>query len=238
MKSDQKPRILVLDADMVPALTISRSLSRRHCLVDVASHTSRPLSSFSNTVNSFLQYPDPLSATDQFVEWLSEHGCRNYYDLVIPVTERTLVPLSRSRDRLQHVKIAMPAAHSLGVALDKSRTLALAEKLGVPGPAGVSLASLDELVDLKKTLRYPVVIKPARSLGFADGGASQLQVSYAFEATELEAGCAHALQFGPVLLQEYFSGNRCRHRTHRPAGQDCLCLPASATSRSTAYRRR
>ena len=133
MKSDQKPRILVLDADMVPTLTISRSLSRRRCLVDVASHTARPLSSFSNTVRSLLQYPDPLLATDQFVEWLSEHCYRKHYDLVIPVTERTLVPLSRSRDRLQHVKIAMPAAQSLEVVLDKSRTLALAEKLGVPG---------------------------------------------------------------------------------------------------------
>jgi protein-tyrosine-phosphatase/predicted ATP-grasp superfamily ATP-dependent carboligase len=206
MKSDHQPRVLVLDADMVPALTISRSLSRRHCLIDLAGHTPRPLSSFSNTVNSFIQYPDPLSATDQFVEWLSEFGSRKDYDLVIPVTERTLVPISGGRDRLQHVKIAMPAAHSLEVALDKSRTLALAERLGVPGPVGVSVAALDELVALQKTLRYPVVIKPARSLSSGKGGASHLQVSYAFEAAELEAGCAHALRFGPVLLQEFFPG--------------------------------
>ncbi len=68
------------------------------------------------------------------------------------------------------------------------------------------MASLDELFELKKTLRYPVVIKPARSLSSGEGVASQLQVSYAFEVTELEAGCAHALRFGPVLLQEFFPG--------------------------------
>jgi protein-tyrosine-phosphatase/predicted ATP-grasp superfamily ATP-dependent carboligase len=157
-------------------------------------------------VSAFFQYPDPLAATDQFVEWLSEHGCGQRYDLVMPVTERTLVPLSRCRDRLQHVKIAMPDAHSLEVALDKTRTLALADKVGVPRPHGVSLAALCELSELKDALRFPVVIKPARSLGSAEGGASQLQVSYAFNATELEAGCAQALRFGPVLLQELIPG--------------------------------
>ena len=106
MKSDQQPRVLVLDADMVPALTISRSLSRRGCLIDLASHTSRPLSSFSNTVKSVLQYPDPLSATDQFVEWLSEYGSRKDYALVIPVTERTLVHLSAARGPRTQLHVA------------------------------------------------------------------------------------------------------------------------------------
>lgn len=207
MKSDQQPRVLVLDADMVPSLAISRSLSRRYCVVDVASSTTRPLSSYSNTVGSYFHYPDPLIATDQFVEWLSEHGRSEHYDLVIPVTERTLVPLSMYRDRLQHIKIAMPAAHSLELVLDKSRTLALAATVGVPVPVGVSLGSLDKLADVENTLKFPVVIKPARSLSCADGGAIQLQVSYAFDAKELEARCAHALKFGPVLLQEIFRGN-------------------------------
>jgi len=206
MKGDQKPRILVLDADMVPALTISRSISQRRCVVDVASHTARPLSSYSNTVNSNFRYPDPLSAPEAFVTWLIEHVSTRHYDLVIPVTERTLVALSRYRDRLQHVKIAMPTAQSLEVALDKSQTLTLADRVGVPRPHGVSLASMRELSDLQDTLRFPVVLKPARSIGAAEGGASQLQVSYAFDATELEAGCAHALRFGPVLLQEFFPG--------------------------------
>ncbi len=206
MKDNHKRRILVLDADMVPALTISRSLSRRRCVVDVASHTSRPLSSYSNAVSSCFQYPDPLLSPDAFVEWLLEHVDARHYDLVIPVTERTLVALSTRRDLLRELKIAMPAAHSLEVVLDKSQTLALADEVGVPRPRGVSISSVLELVELKGTLRYPLVLKPARSIGSTEGGASQLQVSYAFSAAELEAGCVHALRFGPVLLQELFPG--------------------------------
>ena len=199
--------MLVLDGDMVPSLTISRSLSKRGCVVDMVSHTARPLGSYSRSVRSSLQYPDPLSQTDELVEWLSERAHREHYDLVIPVTERTLVPLSRNRDRLKHVNIAMPDMRSLEVALDKSQTLELARKIGVPSPVGVSLSSMADLPEVIKTLSYPVVLKPARSIGSADGEASQLQVSYAFDPIELQAGCAHALRFGSVLLQEYFAGS-------------------------------
>jgi protein-tyrosine-phosphatase/predicted ATP-grasp superfamily ATP-dependent carboligase len=206
MKSGSNRRILVLDADMVPALTIARSLSRRGCEVTVASHTSRPLSSFSNAVRACLQYPDPLSATEAFIEWLLAHLRTVSYELVIPVTERTLLAISNRRAQFSHQKIAMPDAHSLEIALDKSQTLALADQLGVPRPFGVSLDSLDDLAALKDRLRYPLVLKPARSIGSAHGEASQLQVSYAFDELELKSGCAHALRFGPVLLQEYFPG--------------------------------
>ena len=202
----QKPKVLILDADMVPSLTIARSLSRRNCEINVASHLLKPLTSYSNTVRTHFQYPNPLVAGDQFVEWLLEHVDAHHYDLVIPVTERLLVPLSRNRDRLRHVKIAMPDAQSLELVLDKSQTLALAEKIGVPGPGGVSVGSMDELEVLKQSLSFPLVLKPARSIGTGEGGASQLQVSYAFDMTELEAGCTHALRFGPIILQEYFEG--------------------------------
>jgi predicted ATP-grasp superfamily ATP-dependent carboligase/protein-tyrosine-phosphatase len=206
MKSDENPSVLVLDSDMVPSLTISRSLAHRGCVVDVASHIDRSLSSYSNAVNAHFKYPDPLSATEEFVEWFCKHVSSKHYDLVIPVTERTLLALSRRRDRLQHIKIAMPAVQSLEVALDKCQTLALADMVGVPRPMGLTLTSLDELIELKKTLKFPVVLKPARSIGAAEGGASHLQVSYAFDATELEAGCAHAMKFCPVLLQEFVPG--------------------------------
>lgn len=206
MKRDSKPRVLVLDADLVPCLSISRSLSDRECIVDTASHALRPLTRYSNAVNAVFQYPDPLATPEAFVDWLLEHVRTTHYDLVIPVTERTLVVLSDRRESVSHINIAMPAASSLEVALDKAQTLALADRVGVPRPLGITLASLDDLGDLKKSLKFPVVLKPARSIGSAAGGASQLQVSYAFDESELQAGCAHALRFGPVLLQEFFSG--------------------------------
>lgn len=201
-----RPRILVLDADMVPSLTIARSLARRRCSVDIAGHTHKPLSARSHSVTTVFRYPDPLTATQEFVQWLESHTRQEPYDLVIPVTERTLVPLSRNREQFAHTKLAMPALDSLEVALDKAQTLELARRIGVPVPGGVSVSTLEELDSLEEGLQYPVVLKPARSIGAGDDGPSQLQVSYAFDAVGLRAGCTHALKFGAVLLQEFFHG--------------------------------
>jgi protein-tyrosine-phosphatase/predicted ATP-grasp superfamily ATP-dependent carboligase len=191
---------------MVPALTIARSLRRQNCRIDVASHIAQPICRYSRAVDETHTYPDPLSDEPGFISWLVAHTRATPYDLVIPVTERSLVPASRQRDAFAHVQLAMPSRRSLDLVLDKEQTVALARQVEVPVPGGVAVASLDELAGCLPGLKYPVVIKPARSLGSNEHGLSQLKVSYAFDEIEVLAGCEHALRFGPVLLQEYFRG--------------------------------
>ena len=207
MSDGKRYRVLVLDADMVPALTVSRSLAQRGCHVYLAGHVERPLASRSNAIDTYYQYPDPLQSTNLFVEWLLAHVESKEYDLVVPVTERVVVPLSRNIEKFSRVKIALPSRESLEVALDKSRTLALAKKVGVPYPHSVTVSTVEQLSTAAATLKFPVVIKPSRSIAVAAAGSSQLQVSYAFDFSELESGCEHALKFGPVILQEYFAGD-------------------------------
>lgn len=175
--------------------------------MDVAGHTPQPLTGFSRAVDKVWACPDPLTQTAKFIDWLASHCAAELYDLVIPVTERTLVPISRQRDALHSITIAMPDAQSLDVVLDKAKTMSLARELGVPVPGSVLVSTLQALEEAMATIRFPVVLKPARSIGSGDAGASQLHVSYAFDADELRAGCAHALRFGEVILQEYFQGD-------------------------------
>lgn len=207
MNSSGQLRVLVLDADLVPALTISRSLARRGCRVDVAAHTADPLAATSRVISARYRYPDPLAPGPEFVDWLVAHCRETAYDLVVPVTERTLVPLSRRREDCADIRLAMPAAASLEPVLDKSRTLALAQELDVPIPRSITVTTLEELAEHTGSLRYPVVMKPARSIGSRDGGSSHLQVSYAFDPIGLVTGCGHALRFGAVVLQEFFRGD-------------------------------
>jgi protein-tyrosine-phosphatase/predicted ATP-grasp superfamily ATP-dependent carboligase len=207
MSDGKRYRVLVLDADMIPALTVSRSLAQRGCHVYLAGHVERPLASRSNAIDTYYQYPDPLQSTNLFVEWLLAHVESNEYDLVVPVTERVVVPLSRNIEKFSRIKIALPSRESLEVALDKSRTLTLAKKVGVPCPHSVTVSTVEQLSTAAATLKFPVVIKPSRSIAVAASGSSQLQVSYAFDLSELESGCEHALKFGPVILQEYFAGD-------------------------------
>jgi protein-tyrosine-phosphatase/predicted ATP-grasp superfamily ATP-dependent carboligase len=207
MMSRTAYRVLILDADLVPALTVARSLAKKGCRVEVASHVERPIGGYSRVVSAVHRYPDPLTSADDFVDWVIACTRESQYDLVIPVTERTLVPLGGRRGELAGVRVAMAAEESLDLVLDKSRTMELAQQLGVPVPSGVKVSNLDELAGQHDTMCYPIVLKPARSIGSRDGGASHLQVSYAFDAIGLVTGCTHALRFGPVVLQEYFSGD-------------------------------
>jgi len=154
------PRVLVLDADMVPALIVVRSLTARGCTVDLAGHTQHPLGRYSNAPDKILQYPEPLAETKEFVAWLQGEAAAGRYDLIIPVTERTLVPLSRSREALRGIRIAMPSARSLELVLDKSQTMALAEKFGVRVPVGVqvhSIEDVDALIDAMARASYKSV---------------------------------------------------------------------------------
>lgn len=206
MTQTARRRVLVLDADMVSALTISRSLARRNCVIDVAASSQNPIASYSNRVDKTYFYPDPLSRKSEFLQWVAKQTRDVSYDLVIPVTERSLVPISNNRTIFEHVRIAMPSRESLELALDKEQTMALAKRVDVPIPQGISLSAIAELEQHLPDLKYPVVLKPVRSLGTNDKGSSQLKVSYAFDEIGLRAGCEHSLKFGPVLLQQYFKG--------------------------------
>lgn len=201
-------RILVLDADLVPALTVVRSLVKQHYLVDVASGRDAPIASFSKRVSRCWQYPNPLVSEEHFLSWLEEHLANHHYDLVIPVTERTLVPISAQRHRFGETRFAMADADSLNRVLDKAETFKLAESLGVSVPRSVYLTEIEQLVEFEAALSYPVVVKPSHSVSAAAGeaGYSKRNVSYASSVAALRNQCEQSLRHSPVILQSYFQG--------------------------------
>lgn len=199
-------KILVLDADLPPALAVVRSLAHLGLHVDIASHIDKPLAGYSRHARLRLRYPDPMQSPKAFIDWLNTHASGDAYELIIPVTERTVVPLMRHRDQVQAARIALPSNDSLEVALDKAKTVELARQLGIPVPESTLIAQASALDSIKSALVYPVVVKPARSMGTADLSIVQLGVDYAFNESELIAKTRHALRFGNVILQEYFAG--------------------------------
>lgn len=199
--------VLVLDADQASALAIVRSLGRQGVVVHVAHDQDRPLAAYSRHAAQSLRYPDPLRDESAFVDWLVHHLAQAAVALVIPVTERTLVPIMRQRQRFDDRLIAMAPSDALEQVLDKDRTLELARRLGVPTPRSVSIASIDELDAALSMIGFPVVVKPSRSVGEHHGQRVQLSVSYAHSMPELQAQVQHALRHGGVILQEYFRGD-------------------------------
>lgn len=203
----QPSTVLVLDADLPPALTIARSLHRKGVLVEIASHESKPIAGYSNTIVKRLRYPDPLEHEFDFIEWVAERLADPRYDLVIPVTERTVTPLLKHRSGLADARLAMAGSDGLAVVLDKSRTVALAEKLSIPSPASRLVSSVAEAHEAAAALGYPIVVKPVSSVGGRGMQNVQLTVSYALNPSQLSSKVGHALQYGGALLQERFEGD-------------------------------
>lgn len=199
-------RVLVLDADMAPALAIARSLHRYGLIVDVASAVDHPIAAYSNAVNTSFRHPDPLVNEPGFIDWLADRIADTAYALVIPVTERTVIPMASHRARFAATTLALAADTALAAALDKSRTLELARALGIPAPRTAAIETIAQLDLRASEFDFPVVVKPARSFGARDNQRMQLSVDYAFDARELAAKTTHALRYGSVLLQEYVGG--------------------------------
>ena len=205
------PEVLVLDGDMVPSLAVARSLHRRGIRVDMAYPRTAdplPLAGYSRCRERFLTYPDPLTEPDAFCSWLfgllqQEEG----YRLVIPVTERTLVPLAGSQDIGQFMdRIAIPPRDSLEQVLVKSKTLEVADQADVPYPSRNLITETSSLEQYADSTAYPVVLKPVSSIVDGPTGHGQLSVDYAFDRGELIHKGTVLLERTPFLLQEYVHG--------------------------------
>ncbi len=199
-------RILVLDADLPPALSVARSLKEIGLTVDVASCQPNPIAGYSRTVSARLSYPDPLAAPTAFIDWMRDITARDDYALIVPVTERTIAPLLKFRDRYDDRRVAMAPSDSLRLALDKAQTVAIAESVDIPVPRSITVDNMAQLEAARDALGFPIVIKPVSSVGADQAKNVQLTVSYAFDDNELRALVQHALRFGDVILQEYFRG--------------------------------
>jgi protein-tyrosine-phosphatase len=176
--------------------------------VDVAAHEPDTLTRHSRHVRRQLRYPDPLQASASFVTWMRGQLDSGHYHLVFPVTERTataLLPLLEEPGYRE--AIALPEADSLQQALDKHRTLQLAAQLDIRTPGSWLIADEAELAQLPTDLGYPLVVKPARSIGDNGSFRRQLSVVYAQSADDLAAKVRHFLLFGEVLVQEYIAGD-------------------------------
>lgn len=198
--------VLVLDGDTLPALVIIRSLGKKQVPVAVASHEADPLCKYSRYGSQTLSYPNPLQATARYVEWVQAVLSANPNWFLLPVTERSLVPLINAfSDKKIADRIMMASADALETVLDKSASGDLAERCNVSLPASWSVSDEQQLTALLPSLSYPVVVKPGRSISAGEQRV-QLTVRYAHSEEELRKICAEFLQQVHVVLQEYFSG--------------------------------
>lgn len=180
--------VLVTDAGQRSALAIVRSLGRAGHRVYVASDRRGSLAAASKFGSGEVVVADALSDPSRFLDDLRGAVARWGIDTLIPVTEPALLAVLPARDTFGGLQIPFADAETFRSISDKPLLLETAPRFGIAVPAQHVLRTRADRASLAlASLRFPLVVKPARSVadGQGDGTRTKLAVRHAADAVEL-----------------------------------------------------
>jgi predicted ATP-grasp superfamily ATP-dependent carboligase len=151
-------RVLVTDGEMSKSLAVLRSVAGDGVSVGVTSRFPVSPAGVSRHADAshWVRTRDPVA----YVDALDRIGRAGDYDQLIPVGGWSFEVVSDHRERLGlPVDRILPSREAMRVAVDKRATHALACRKGVPVPATVSVADVNELERARDTVGSPTVLK-------------------------------------------------------------------------------
>jgi predicted ATP-grasp superfamily ATP-dependent carboligase len=204
-------RVLVLDGNENQAVACVRSLSRAGHSVTVGAETSWSKAGWSRHSTRTFTYTSPQTDANAFVEDVTAEARRVPGTLVLPLTERSTLPLSAARERIEAAGglMVLPAHELLLRAFDKQQTTLLAQSLGISVPQTTLIGDSTQARAVATSLPYPVVLKPRTSEEISEGGrvlATGAPV-YARDAGEFLAAYEQLSgRSSSILAQEFIEG--------------------------------
>jgi len=201
-------RILVLDGHSPAALAFTRSLGRAGHWVAVGAQTNIHAPALvSRYCRLAFRYPVSTDDAAGFIDFLLDFLRQQSVELVVPMTDWTISPLSQYRDRFCEVsKLALGPHAALETSSDKFQTISIARELGVPIPKTVLIRSATDLETIE-TANFPVVVKDRFSARWQGNRARFGSVSYAYSEDDLLKQVEERLAAaGDVLVQEFVPG--------------------------------
>lgn len=202
-------KVLVTDAATNHALALTRSLGARGIGVTACDDNLFAKSFYSRFCRDSFVYPSPRHSVSRFVESVVARANTGAYDVLFPMTEKAILPLSLARGRLHpSVKIPLPSHEAIVAAFDKATILRLAEELAIPIPRTIQVESAAELEAAAAHLGLPLAMKSCTSeLTKEDAIVSAPSTRYVFHKEDLQhqyeqvrsARCS-------TLLQEFVPG--------------------------------
>ena len=204
----RRPRVLVTDASRGSALSIIRSLGRRGFDVLAADPSRLSPGMYSRYATARFVYPNPVRQPAAAVDALVNAARDRQIDLLIPVNDETILPLSDARSRFDRIcRLALPSAAALNRVIDKHATLELAADAGVPAPRSYLVRNAAEGEELGARMGWPVVLKPrASKLYLRERSIESFAVTYAEDREQLIQQLRRFEGRSEILLQEYCRG--------------------------------
>jgi len=154
---------LVLGSEPRISLTIARSLARNGIPVVVAALMPEEATLRSKAVTRFARLP--RVASGEFGPALVDLIRTNNIDTVMPASDTALDAIALYHDELRmEAHLCCPSPVVIDRVLQKEKTLAAANKCGVPVPSTFLIPDREHFDALRDTLRFPVIGK-SRSKG-------------------------------------------------------------------------
>ena len=200
--------MLVTDGEQRSSLAVVRSLGRAGFTVLVVERGTSSLAGVSRFAAGRFRAPDALEHPDRFAEAVAQLARDLDVDVVLPITDASVLALLGVRERLGHAVVPFPSLDAFRRISDKGMVHAEASQLGIAVPAQCEIADPRAGAALDAaSLTFPLVIKPGRSTTEVAGRLVKLEVSYAGDAGELrDRLAALPAEAFPALLQQRIVG--------------------------------
>ncbi len=202
---------LIADAAQRQALVAIRELGKAGVTVgaiDSDAHAPGLASrwcSVGTVVPGFVQSQEAY--VDALLQFCAEHAAPSS---LILAHDGSIEAVRRRRAEVERVVgLALAPEQALAVAIDKTRTLAVAETVGLRAPRGTFVTDPGEAGAAIDEIGLPVVVKPTRSWTQEDGVGRRL-IATVLTAREAAVAVVEAILRGgvEVVLQEWLPGDR------------------------------
>jgi len=204
----------ILDANSRQSLLTARTLGRAGLSVALAEteDESPPIPAFrSSYAVSSAVLPSIRKGSDDFVEALLSLLERQPTRVLIPTLDASIAALRPQRARIEaRTRLALASEASLSVANDKTKTLALADQLGLRTPRSTIIDKPNQLADALAETGLPAVIKPAQSWVWGDAFGNRISSHEVIDLAEAVVVSNDMFEAGSASLsvQEYITGRR------------------------------
>lgn len=188
-------------------LAVARALAPQGVQVICVWHERAEVGRRSRHVDRCVESPDPVRAEGEYVKLLEEIADQTAGGVLMPTSDEAVGAVARHRDGLADAfRVACVGWPVAERCLDKARTYALADELGVATPATLEIGSLAELEAARERIVFPSVVKPRRSHLYYRRFRSKMALVDDFDA--LLAAWRDADSAGlEMLVQEFVPGD-------------------------------
>ena len=156
--------IFITDAEMRQALSCIRSLGRKGLQVYAGDSIGISPGLYSKYCQRRFHYPDPEKDEDSFIEWVIKFAKKYRPELIIPIRDKTLLPILKHRKQLERYStIVGPKYDTAMLAREKNLTIEYASRIGLNVPETQIVKNLSDV----QKCAFPVVIKRIQNMSFS-----------------------------------------------------------------------